>query len=267
MWVSRWCCRRLCCCGRACWMATVLPLTGPCWSQVSLKAFGRVLRRSTFSVCPAQHCSGGCTQCHAGGLALRRDGLDSGTESRQRQTRAGPARVYLHCHPVGDRWGQFSHVLSGHAGDQCPGPLRHRVGAGAGAVLSHHRRLSYHLGWRVPDQARARRGGSGLWLPLADDISACGPASAVAHHSGGVAAHLHCQLPGVDYCPPPGGCGQQMLGPLLWRYVSSSEMGQASALAVIMAVILLAVGGLARRFVGTRLGPDMALHNVPLSLS
>ena len=45
-----------------------------------------------------------------------------------------------------------------------------------------------------------------------------------------------------------------MLGPLLWRYVSSSELGQASALAVIMAVMLLAIGGLARRFGGTRLG-------------
>jgi iron(III) transport system permease protein len=45
-----------------------------------------------------------------------------------------------------------------------------------------------------------------------------------------------------------------MLGPLLWRYVSSSEMGQASALAVIMAAILLTVGGLARRLVVSRFG-------------
>jgi ABC-type Fe3+ transport system permease subunit len=51
-----------------------------------------------------------------------------------------------------------------------------------------------------------------------------------------------------------GGVDNMMLGPLLWRDRSSSEMGQASALAVIMAVMLLAVGGLARRFVGTCLG-------------
>jgi iron(III) transport system permease protein len=51
-----------------------------------------------------------------------------------------------------------------------------------------------------------------------------------------------------------GGVDNMMLGPLLWRYVSSSEMGQASALAVLMAAMLLAVGGVARRFVGTRLG-------------
>jgi hypothetical protein len=36
----------------------------------------------------------------------------------------------------------------------------------------------------------------------------------------------------------------QMLGPLLWCQVSSRDMGQASALAVIMAAILLTVGGL-----------------------
>jgi len=40
-------------------------------------------------------------------FALRRDGLDSGTESRQRQTPAGPARVYVHCHPIRDRWVSF----------------------------------------------------------------------------------------------------------------------------------------------------------------
>ena len=51
-----------------------------------------------------------------------------------------------------------------------------------------------------------------------------------------------------------GGVDNMMLGPLLWRYVSSSEMGQASALAVVMAAMLLAVGGLARRFVWARLG-------------
>src|SRR5262249_14313227 len=51
-----------------------------------------------------------------------------------------------------------------------------------------------------------------------------------------------------------GGLDNMMLGPLLWRYISSSEMGQASALAVVMAAMLLVVGGLARRFVGTRLG-------------
>ena len=51
-----------------------------------------------------------------------------------------------------------------------------------------------------------------------------------------------------------GGVDNMMLGPLLWRYVASSEMGQASALAVIMAAILLLVGGLARRFVWTRFG-------------
>jgi ABC-type Fe3+ transport system permease subunit len=51
-----------------------------------------------------------------------------------------------------------------------------------------------------------------------------------------------------------GSVDNQMLGPLLWRYVSSSEMGQASALAVIMAVILLTIGGLARRLVTSRFG-------------
>ena len=51
-----------------------------------------------------------------------------------------------------------------------------------------------------------------------------------------------------------GGVDNMMLGPLLWRYVASSEMGQASALAVIMAAILLLVGGLARRLVWTRFG-------------
>ena len=46
-----------------------------------------------------------------------------------------------------------------------------------------------------------------------------------------------------------------------------SEMGQASALAVIMAVILLAVGGLARRFVGTRLGTCYSIaYRVPYPL-
>jgi iron(III) transport system permease protein len=51
-----------------------------------------------------------------------------------------------------------------------------------------------------------------------------------------------------------GGMDNMMLGPLLWRYVASSEMGQASALAVIMAAMLLLVGGLARRLVWTRFG-------------
>lgn len=51
-----------------------------------------------------------------------------------------------------------------------------------------------------------------------------------------------------------GGVDNMMLGPLLWRYVSSSEMGQASALAVVMVAMLLAVGGLARRCVGARFG-------------
>lgn len=51
-----------------------------------------------------------------------------------------------------------------------------------------------------------------------------------------------------------GGVDNMMLGPLLWRYVASSEMGQASALAVIMAAMLLLVGGLARRLVWTRFG-------------
>jgi iron(III) transport system permease protein len=51
-----------------------------------------------------------------------------------------------------------------------------------------------------------------------------------------------------------GSVDNQMLGPLLWRYVSSSEMGQASALAVIMAAILLTVGGCARRLVVARFG-------------
>jgi ABC-type Fe3+ transport system permease subunit len=51
-----------------------------------------------------------------------------------------------------------------------------------------------------------------------------------------------------------GSVDNQMLGPLLWRYVSSSEMGQASALAVIMAAILLTIGGLARRLVVSRFG-------------
>jgi hypothetical protein len=45
-----------------------------------------------------------------------------------------------------------------------------------------------------------------------------------------------------------------MLGPLLWHWVSSCEMGQASALAVIMAAILLTIGGLVRRLVMTRFG-------------
>jgi iron(III) transport system permease protein len=52
-----------------------------------------------------------------------------------------------------------------------------------------------------------------------------------------------------------GGTDNMMLGPLLWRYVSSSEMGQASALAVLMAAILLAVGVIARKFVWPRFGP------------
>jgi iron(III) transport system permease protein len=51
-----------------------------------------------------------------------------------------------------------------------------------------------------------------------------------------------------------GGVDNQMLGPLLWRYVASSEMGQASALAVLMAAMLLTVGGLARRVVLARFG-------------
>jgi iron(III) transport system permease protein len=51
-----------------------------------------------------------------------------------------------------------------------------------------------------------------------------------------------------------GGTDNMMLGPLLWRYVSSSEMGQASALAVLMAAILLAVGVIARKFVWPRFG-------------
>ena len=51
-----------------------------------------------------------------------------------------------------------------------------------------------------------------------------------------------------------GGVDNMMLGPLLWRYVSSSEMGQASALAVVMVAMLLVVGGLARRCVGARFG-------------
>ena len=45
-----------------------------------------------------------------------------------------------------------------------------------------------------------------------------------------------------------------MLGPLLWRCVGSSEMGQTLALALLMAVILLAVGALAHRFVRPHFG-------------
>jgi hypothetical protein len=43
-----------------------------------------------------------------------------------------------------------------------------------------------------------------------------------------------------------------MLGPLLWRCVGSSEMGQTSALVWLMAAILLALGALARKFVWPR---------------
>jgi hypothetical protein len=44
-----------------------------------------------------------------------------------------------------------------------------------------------------------------------------------------------------------------MLGPLLWRYVASAEMGQASALAALMASIMLG-GGLARKLIWARRG-------------
>jgi hypothetical protein len=42
-----------------------------------------------------------------------------------------------------------------------------------------------------------------------------------------------------------------MLGPLLWRYVASTEMGQASALAALTASIMLG-GGLARKLIWPR---------------
>ena len=53
--------------------------------------------------------------------------------------------------------------------------------------------------------------------------------------------------------PVLAGSDNMMLGPLLWR-VRSSEMGQTSALALLMAAILLVVGALARKFVWPRFG-------------
>jgi iron(III) transport system permease protein len=50
-----------------------------------------------------------------------------------------------------------------------------------------------------------------------------------------------------------GSADNVMIGPLLWRYVSSGEMGRAAALAVVMVVMLAAVGLLARRLTGVRL--------------
>ena len=54
--------------------------------------------------------------------------------------------------------------------------------------------------------------------------------------------------------PVLAGSDNMMLGPLLWRCVRSSEMGQTSALALLMAAILLAVGALARKFVWSCFG-------------
>jgi hypothetical protein len=51
-----------------------------------------------------------------------------------------------------------------------------------------------------------------------------------------------------------GGMENMMPGPPLRRYVASSEMGQASTLAVMVAAMLLAAGGLARRLVLSHFG-------------
>jgi ABC-type spermidine/putrescine transport system permease subunit I len=48
------------------------------------------------------------------------------------------------------------------------------------------------------------------------------------------------------------GTDSMMLGPLFWRYVASAEMGQASALAALMASIMLR--GLARKLIWARRG-------------
>jgi ABC-type Fe3+ transport system permease subunit len=61
-----------------------------------------------------------------------------------------------------------------------------------------------------------------------------------------------------EFTPPLilGGVDSMMLGPLLWRYVASSEMGQASALAALTASIMLG-GGLARSLSGRAFGSDV----------
>jgi hypothetical protein len=50
------------------------------------------------------------------------------------------------------------------------------------------------------------------------------------------------------------GSDNVMCGPLLWRCVGSSEMGQTSALAPLMVAILLTVGALTRQCVWPRVG-------------
>ena len=47
------------------------------------------------------------------------------------------------------------------------------------------------------------------------------------------------------------GAASVILGPLLWRYVASARMGQASTLAALMASIMLG-GGLARKLMWPR---------------
>jgi ABC-type spermidine/putrescine transport system permease subunit I len=47
------------------------------------------------------------------------------------------------------------------------------------------------------------------------------------------------------------GAASMILGPLLWRYMASAEMGQESALAALMASIMLG-GGLARTLIWPR---------------
>ena len=51
-----------------------------------------------------------------------------------------------------------------------------------------------------------------------------------------------------------GSADNVMVGPLLWRYVASGEMGRAAALAVMMVALLSMVGACARRLTGPRFG-------------
>lgn len=51
-----------------------------------------------------------------------------------------------------------------------------------------------------------------------------------------------------------GSADNVMVGPLLWRYVASGEMGRGAALAVMTTALLTAIGACARRLAGARFG-------------
>ena len=218
------------------------PLAG-CWT----------IRR--FLLCPAEHCGGGSAQCHTGGLALRRDGLDGGTESGAKAnacwTCSASTSIAIPSVIAGVSFLMFYLAMPGISALGLYGTVWVMV-----LALSYRTTVGYRI---------TSAGVSQIKRELEEAAAVCGSPWLMTFRRVVLPLLLPITLAvwllafivnfrELTIALLLGGVDNMMLGPLLWRYVSSSEMGQASALAVIMAVMLLAVGGLARRFVGARLG-------------